>query len=132
MQLGMIGLGRMGANMVRRLIKAGHQCVVYDRSPEVVKQLAGGGATGSSSIEDFVAKLRKPRAIWLMVPAAVVDVTIAGLVPKLDKDDILIDGGNSYYIDDIRRAKELSAKGIHYWTWAPAVAFGDWSAAIAR
>jgi 6-phosphogluconate dehydrogenase len=114
MQLGMIGLGRMGANMVRRLQKAGHQCVVYDRSADAVKQLATEGAGGSSSIEDFVAKLQKPRAIWLMVPAAVVDATIAELVPKLSKDDILIDGGNSYYIDDIRRAKELSVKGIHY------------------
>jgi len=114
MQLGMIGLGRMGANMVRRLEKAGHQCVVYDRSADVVKQLAGEGATGSSSIDDFVAKLQRPRAIWLMVPAAIVDSMIAELVPKLAKDDILIDGGNSYYIDDIRRAKELSSKGIHY------------------
>ncbi|HET6929389.1 MAG TPA: decarboxylating 6-phosphogluconate dehydrogenase [Candidatus Acidoferrum sp.] len=114
MQLGMIGLGRMGANMVRRLTKNGHQCVVYDRSPESVKQLAGEGATGSTSIDDFIGKLQKPRAIWLMVPAAVVDATIAELAPKLSKDDILIDGGNSYYIDDIRRAKELAPKGIHY------------------
>jgi 6-phosphogluconate dehydrogenase len=114
MQLGMIGLGRMGANMVRRLEKAGHKCVVYDRSPQAVQQLAADGATGSNSIDDFVAKLQQPRAIWLMVPAAVVDATIAQLLPKLSKDDILIDGGNSYYIDDIRRAKELSAKGIHY------------------
>ena len=114
MQLGMIGLGRMGANMVRRLIKAGHKCVVYDRSAASVQQLASDGATGASSLDDFVSKLQKPRAIWLMVPAAVVDATIADLVPKLSKDDILIDGGNSYYIDDIRRAKELSPKGIHY------------------
>jgi 6-phosphogluconate dehydrogenase len=114
MQLGMIGLGRMGANMVRRLQKAGHQCVVYDRSPDAVRQLASEGATSSTSLDDFVAKLQKPRAIWLMVPAAVVDATIADLVPKLYKDDILIDGGNSYYIDDIRRAKELAPKGIHY------------------
>jgi len=114
MQLGMIGLGRMGANMVRRLQKAGHKCVVYDRSADAVHQLAGEGATGTVSIDDFVNKLQKPRAIWLMVPAAVVDATIAELVPKLSKDDILIDGGNSYYIDDIRRAKELSPKGIHY------------------
>jgi 6-phosphogluconate dehydrogenase len=114
MQLGMIGLGRMGANMVRRLGKAGHKCVVYDRSADTVKQLAGEGATGSTSIDDFISKLQQPRAIWLMVPAAVVDATIAELLPKLAKDDILIDGGNSYYIDDIRRAKELSAKGIHY------------------
>jgi 6-phosphogluconate dehydrogenase len=114
MQLGMIGLGRMGANMVRRLEKAGHKCVVYDRSADAVGQLAADGATGSSSIDDFVSKLQTPRAIWLMVPAAVVDATIAQLLPKLSKDDILIDGGNSYYIDDIRRAKELSSKGIHY------------------
>src|SRR5579862_5165987 len=114
MQLGMIGLGRMGANMVRRLQKNGHQCVVYDRSQESVKQLTGEGATGATSIDDFIGKLQKPRAIWLMVPAAVVDATIAELTPKLSKDDILIDGGNSYYIDDIRRAKELAPKGIHY------------------
>jgi 6-phosphogluconate dehydrogenase len=114
MQLGMIGLGRMGANMVRRLEKAGHKCVVYDRSAAVVQQLTADGATGSNSIDDFVNKLQKPRAIWLMVPAAVVDLTIAELLPKLSKDDTLIDGGNSYYIDDIRRAKELSEKGIHY------------------
>jgi len=114
MQLGMIGLGRMGANMVRRLQKQGHQCVVYDRSADSVKQLAGEGAIGSTSLDDFVAKLTKPRAIWLMVPAAVVDATIADLLPRLSKDDILVDGGNSYYIDDIRRAKEIAPKGIHY------------------
>jgi 6-phosphogluconate dehydrogenase len=114
MQLGMIGLGRMGANMVRRLQKAAHKCVVYDRSADVVRQLASEGATGSTSLDDFVAKLQTPRAIWLMVPAAVVDATIADLAPKLAKDDIVIDGGNSYYIDDIRRAKELASKGIHY------------------
>jgi 6-phosphogluconate dehydrogenase len=114
MQLGMIGLGRMGANMVRRLIKAGHNCVVFDRSPDTVKQLVGDGAIGTTSLDDFVAKLSKPRAIWLMVPAAVVDQMIAELVPKLSKDDILIDGGNSYYIDDIRRSKDLAPKGIHY------------------
>ena len=114
MQLGMIGLGRMGANMVRRLIRKGHSAVVYDRSAEAVKQLVGDGATGSDSLDDFVKKLQKPRAIWLMVPAGVVDATLHDLVPKLDKDDIVIDGGNSYYIDDIRRANELSAKGIHY------------------
>src|SRR6266849_3073124 len=114
MQLGMIGLGRMGANMVRRLQKNGHQCVVFDRSPESVKHLAGEGATGSTSMDDFIGKLQKPRAIWLMVPAAVVDATIADLAPKLSRDDILIDGGNSYYIDGIRRAKELAPKGIHY------------------
>jgi 6-phosphogluconate dehydrogenase len=114
LQLGMIGLGRMGANMVRRLIKDGHQCVVYDRSADAVNQLAKERATGSSSLADFVQKLAPPRAIWLMVPAAVVDKSIADLLPLLAKGDILIDGGNSYYVDDIRRAKELAAKGIHY------------------
>jgi len=114
MQLGMIGLGRMGANMVRRLQKNGHQCVVYDRSAESVKQLSGEGAAGSTSVDDFIKKLNKPRAVWLMVPAGVVDATLHELTSKLDVGDIVIDGGNSYYIDDIRRAKELSAKGIHY------------------
>ena len=114
MQLGMIGLGRMGANMVRRLQKDKHQCVVYDRSADSVKQLSGEGATGSISLADFVGKLTKPRAVWLMVPAAVVDATITELLPHLEKDDILIDGGNSYYIDDIRRAKELAPRGLHY------------------
>jgi len=114
MQLGMIGLGRMGANMVRRLIGGGHPCVVFDMSPKAVAELAKEKAIGASSMADFVAKLSKPRAIWLMVPAAVVDKAIADLLPLLDRDDILIDGGNSYYVDDIRRAKELSAKGIHY------------------
>ena len=114
MQLGMIGLGRMGANMVRRLIKGGHQCVVYDVFPKAVEALAKEKAVGGASLQDFVQKLAKPRAIWLMVPAAVVDKTIAELVPLLDKGDIVIDGGNSYYIDDIRRAKELTPKGIHY------------------
>src|SRR5260221_4853034 len=114
MQLGMIGLGRMGAIMVRRLQKTGHTCVVYDRSAESVKRLSGEGATGASSIDDFVQKLQKPRAIWLMVAAVVVVASITELVPKLSAGDILIDGGNSYYIDDIRRAKELQAKGIHF------------------
>ena len=114
MQLGMIGLGRMGANMVRRLMKAGHECVVFDMSPASVQALAKEGATGGSSLDDFVAKLKQPRAIWLMVPAAVVDNTLAQLTPKLQKDDIVIDGGNSYYIDDIRRGKELAPKGIHF------------------
>ncbi len=114
MQLGMIGLGRMGANMVRRLIRSGHQCVVYDRSPEAVKQLAAEQATGADSLADFVKKLSTPRAIWLMVPAGVVDNSINDLLPLLSSDDILIDGGNSYYVDDIRRAKELAAKKIHY------------------
>src|SRR5215469_10763265 len=114
MQLGMVGLGRMGANMVRRLIKGGHQCVVYDQSPQAVEGLAKEKATGATSIADFVKKLAKPRAVWLMVPAGVVDQTIANFVPLLESGDILIDGGNSYYIDDIRRAEELAAKSIHY------------------
>jgi 6-phosphogluconate dehydrogenase len=114
MQLGMIGLGRMGANMVRRLEKGGHNCVVYDRSPDSVQQLTAEGAIGSTSLSDFVGKLQKPRAVWLMVPAAVVDAMITDLLPHLEKDDILIDGGNSYYIDDIRRAKELAPRGLHY------------------
>ena len=114
MQIGMIGLGRMGANMVRRLLKGGHQCVVFNRSPKAVQELVEEKAVGSSSLADFVKKLTKPRAAWLMVPAAVVDKTIADLLPNLERDDILIDGGNSYYVDDIRRAKELAPKGIHY------------------
>ena len=114
MQLGMIGLGRMGANMVRRLIKGGHQCVVFDRSPKAVTDLVQEKATGSSSLQDLVAKLQKPRALWLMVPAAAVDDTIAEILPAFEPGDILIDGGNSYYIDDIRRAKELAPKRIHY------------------
>ena len=114
MQLGMIGLGRMGANMVRRLIKGGHQCVVFDMSPKAVQELVQEKAVGASSLADFVKKLDKPRAIWLMVPAAVVDKTIADLLPTLERGDVLIDGGNSYYIEDIRRAKDLAAKGIHY------------------
>jgi 6-phosphogluconate dehydrogenase len=114
MQLGMIGLGRMGANMVRRLMKNGHACVVYDRSPDAVKGLAGEGAQGSSSPAEFLAKLTPPRAVWLMVPAAVVDATVAELTPHLQRDDVVIDGGNSYYIDDIRRQTELRPKGIHY------------------
>ncbi len=114
MQLGMVGLGRMGANMVRRLMRAGHRCTVFDRFPKAVKNLAREGAIGSRSLADFVKKLEAPRAIWLMVPAAAVDQTIADILPLLKKGDILIDGGNSYYIDDIRRAKELKAKGMHY------------------
>jgi 6-phosphogluconate dehydrogenase len=114
MQLGMIGLGRMGANMVRRLIRKGHSCVVFDRSPESVDQLVKEKAVGSSSLQDFVKKLEQPRAVWLMVPAGVVDETIASLLPHLEAGDILIDGGNSYYIDDIKRAKELAPKKIHY------------------
>jgi 6-phosphogluconate dehydrogenase len=114
MQLGMVGLGRMGANMVRRLLKQGHQCVVFDMSPKAVQELAAQSATGSSSLADLVGKLEKPRAIWLMVPAAVVDTTIGQLLPLLEPGDTLIDGGNSYYIDDIRRSKELAPKGIQY------------------
>jgi 6-phosphogluconate dehydrogenase len=114
MQLGMIGLGRMGANMVRRLLRGGHSGVVFDRSPTAVQDLVRDQALGTSSLGEFAAKLEKPRAVWLMVPAAVVDETIASLVPHLEADDILIDGGNSYYIDDIRRAKELWTKRIHY------------------
>ena len=114
MQLGMIGLGRMGANMVRRLIKGGHRCVVFDMSSKVVKELTEEKAVGASSLADMVKKLEKPRAVWLMVPAAVVDKTIADLVPYLEEGDTLIDGGNSYYVDDIRRAKELAPKRIHY------------------
>jgi 6-phosphogluconate dehydrogenase len=104
----------MGANMVRRLLTGGHQCVVFDRAPKAVQELVDEKAVGSSSLADFVKKLTKPRAVWLMVPAAVVDQSIADLLPHLERDDILIDGGNSYYIDDIRRAKELAPKGIHY------------------
>jgi 6-phosphogluconate dehydrogenase len=114
MQLGMIGLGRMGANMVRRLIKNGHQCVVYDRTAKTVSELEKEKAVGATSLEDFVKKLQKPRAVWLMVPAAVVDESIEHLKPLLEAGDILIDGGNSYYIDDIRRARELADKKIHY------------------
>ena len=114
MQLGMIGLGRMGANMVRRLLKGGHDCVVFDMSPKVVSELAAENAVGAASLADLVKKLEKPRAVWLMVPAAVVDKTIADLLPALEADDILIDGGNSYYIDDIRRAKDLAPRQIHY------------------
>ncbi|MCX6929317.1 MAG: decarboxylating 6-phosphogluconate dehydrogenase [Verrucomicrobia bacterium] len=114
MQLGMIGLGRMGANMVRRLIKDGHQCVVFDRSPDAVKDLVKEKAAGTASLADLTKQLNKPRSIWLMVPAAVVDASITALLPLLEPGDTLIDGGNSYYVDDIRRAKELASKGIHY------------------
>ena len=114
MQLGMIGLGRMGANMVRRLIKRGHSCVVFDRSPQAVSDLVKENAVGAESLVDLVKKLQKPRALWLMVPAAVVDQTIADLLPHLEAGDILIDGGNSYYVDDIQRAKDLAPKRIHY------------------
>ncbi|HTY87678.1 MAG TPA: decarboxylating 6-phosphogluconate dehydrogenase [Candidatus Acidoferrum sp.] len=114
MQLGMIGLGRMGANMVRRLIKGGHECVVFDRSPDTVKELVKEQAKGAGSLADLVKQLKKPRAVWLMVPAAVVDKSIADLARLLEPGDILIDGGNSYYVDDILRAKELAPKKIHY------------------
>ena len=114
MQLGMVGLGRMGSNMVRRLIRNGHDCVVFDMSPKAVTDLVAEKATGASSLEDLVKKLAKPRAVWLMVPAAVVDEMIAKVLPSLESGDILIDGGNSYYIDDIRRAKQLAPKQIHY------------------
>jgi len=114
MQLGMIGLGRMGANMVRRLIRNGHQCVVYDRSEQAVDDLVRENAVGATSLADLAKKLQKPRALWLMVPAAVVDKTIADLVPLVEAGDVLIDGGNSYYVDDIRRANELAPKKIHY------------------
>jgi 6-phosphogluconate dehydrogenase len=114
MQLGMIGLGRMGANMVRRLINKGHSCVVFDRSPQAVSELVTDNATGTSSLAALTKQLAKPRAVWLMVPAAVVDETITELLPHLEAGDILIDGGNSYYIDDIRRAKDLAARQIHY------------------
>jgi len=131
MQLGMIGLGRMGANMVRRLLKGGHDCVVFDMSPKVVSELAAENAVGAASLADLVKKLEKPRAVWLMVPAAVVDKTIADLLPALDANDILIDGGNSYYIDDIRRAKDLAPRQIHYVDVGPAAGCGVWSGAIA-
>jgi 6-phosphogluconate dehydrogenase len=113
-QLGMIGLGRMGANMVRRLLKGGHECVVFDMSAKAVAELGKEKAIGTASLAEFTKRLTKPRAVWLMVPAGVVDHTITDLLPYLDRGDILVDGGNSYYIDDIRRAKELAAKGIHY------------------
>jgi len=114
MQLGMIGLGRMGANMVRRLMRFWHQCVVYDKNYANVNQLAGEGSSGAASVDDFVRQLQPPRAVWMMVPAGVVDSTIGEVAPHLQKDDIFIDGGNSCYVDDIRRAAELRARGIHY------------------
>ena len=114
MEIGMIGLGRMGANMVRRLLRGGHQCIAFDRNAESVATLVKEGAIGASSLKEFIEKLNSPRAIWLMIPAALVDATLEQLSPLVASDDIVIDGGNSYYIDDIRRAKELKNKGIHY------------------
>src|SRR5882724_1536096 len=114
MQIGMICLGRMGANMVRRLLRGGHECVVFDMSPKAVDELVQEKAVGAADLSDMVKKLETPRAVWLMVPAAVVDKTISNLLPYLEAGDTIIDGGNSYYIDDIRRAKELASKGIHY------------------
>ena len=114
MQMGMVGLGRMGANMVRRLLRGGHQCVVYDVNAKVVADLAREGAVGASSLDDFVARLIRPRVGWMMVPAAVVEQTLAGLASRFENGDILVDGGNSYYVDDLRRAKALKEKGIHY------------------
>ena len=127
----MIGLGRMGSNMVRRLIRAGHHCVVYDLHPEAVQTLANDEAIGTTSFEDFAGKLKSPRTVWMMVPAAVVDQTLNALVPFLEQDDVIVDGGNSYYHDDIRRAAELKTKGIHYVDAGPAAAYGARSAAIA-
>src|SRR5271155_5532636 len=114
MQLGMVGLGRMGSNMVRRLLAGGHECVVYDVSPTAVSDLTQELAVGATSLADLVAQLAPPRVVWVMVPAAVVDQTLASIVAHLAAGDIIIDGGNSYYVDDIRRAKELKAKQIHY------------------
>ncbi len=114
MQMGMIGLGRMGANMVRRLMRGGHECVVYDRSPEAVDALEQEGAIGGRSLDEFVGKLSTPRVICIMVPAAVVDATLENLVPLLDGGDTVIDGGNSYYVDDLRRARDLVPRGLHY------------------
>jgi 6-phosphogluconate dehydrogenase len=114
MQLGMIGLGRMGANMVRRPLRGGHKCVVYDRSDANVKQLASEGATGASSLDDFVKRLRAPRTVWLMIPAAAVDSSLEDLAARLQKGDIIVDGGNSHYVDDIGRSKELAPRGLHY------------------
>ena len=114
MQIGVIGLGRMGANMVTRLIKGGHECVVFDTNQDVVAKVSHGGATGATSLADFVGKLQKPRAIWMMVPAGVVDKMLTELTGSLESGDIIIDGGNSYYVDDIRRSKDLSTRGIHY------------------
>src|SRR5690349_7941525 len=114
MQIGMIGLGRMGANMVKRLLRDGHACVVNDRSPDAVQALVAEGAVGAASLDGFIAKLKPPRATWLMIPAALVDTILEQLLTVVDAGDVIIDGGTSYYIDDIRRAQDLQAKGIHY------------------
>src|SRR6185436_18186819 len=114
MQIGMVGLGRMGANMTRRLARGGHACVVFDTKPEAVAAVAVDGAAPATSLSDLIAKLERPRAVWLMVPAAIVDTMIETLTPLLDRDDILIDGGNSHYHDDIRRSRDLRERGIHY------------------
>jgi 6-phosphogluconate dehydrogenase len=114
MQLGIVGLGRMGANMARRLARAGHECVVFDLSPAAVEALAREGMTGATSLADLAGRLRAPRAVWLMVPAAVVDRTLGDLVPHLEPEDAVVDGGNSWYVDDLRRARELAARGIRY------------------
>src|SRR5689334_8177188 len=114
MQLGMIGLGRMGANMVRRIMQAGHECVTYDQSAKAVDGLAGEGATGAHSLQELVTKMQAPRSVWLMLPAGVVDSTLNELAPLLERGDTVVDGGNSYYHDDLRRGKELAKNGIHY------------------
>ncbi len=131
MQLGMVGLGRMGANLVRRLMRDGHSCVVYDVDAAAVEQLAGEGATGASSLEDMAGKLDKPRAVWLMLPAGIVDATLDTLVPLLDPGDTVIDGGNSYYRDDITRAKRLVPTTWTTWTAGPAAGCGGSTAATA-
>ena len=132
MQIAMIGLGRMGANMVRRLMAGGHQCVVYDIHADAVQESVRAGAVGATSFADLATKLTKPRALWMMVPAAIVDGMIADLRKHLEPGDILVDGGNSYYIDDIRRAAELRRQDCTMWTSAPAAACGDWNVGIAR
>jgi 6-phosphogluconate dehydrogenase len=114
MQMGMIGLGRMGANMVRRLMRGGHECVVYNNTQAAVQALAGEGAVGAASLDDFLARLAKPRVVWLMIPAAAVDATLTDLAPRLAPGDVVVDGGNSYYRDDIERARRLSLRGLHY------------------
>ena len=131
MELGMIGLGRMGTNMVRRLMRAEHKCVVYDLHAETVQSLAKEGAVGTASVKEFAQKLKSPRAVWMMVPAAVVDPTLKSLVPFLESDDVIIDGGNSYYQDDIRRAAELSPRASTTWTQGRAAGSGVQSEAIA-